>query len=78
MQLGIDTVKPTIDKGYLPPASKEISYINYSKTMDEVVSKILIGNLDVSAYDDALNGWYKNGGEEYVKQMNDYIASFDK
>lgn len=78
VQLGIDTVKPTIDKGYLPPASKEISYINYSKTMDEVVSKILIGNLGVSAYDDALNGWYKNGGEEYVKQMNDYITSFDK
>lgn len=78
MQIGIDTVKPTLDRGYVPEASKEIGYINYSKTMDETVSKIVIGNLPVSAYDKALSGWYKNGGEDYVKQMNDYIASLEK
>lgn len=78
MQQGIDTVKPTLDNGYVPEASKEIGYINYSKTMDEIVSKIVIGNLPVSEYDKALDGWYKNGGEDYVKQMNDYIASCEK
>lgn len=78
IQIGIDTVKPTLDRGFVPPASKEINYMNYSMTMEETVSKIIIGNIPVSEYDKALEGWYKNGGEDYVKQMNEYIASLAK
>lgn len=67
-----------MDMGYIPKASKEQKYIDYQKLVEETISKIIVGNLPVSAWDGVLDGWYKNGGKEYVKEMNDFIKSNNK
>jgi len=66
------------DRGYRPPAADKPEFIDYQKTYNQTISKIIVGELPVSAYDEALEGWYKNGGEEYVQQMNEFIKSMEK
>ena len=73
VELGISSMVFSQDRGYTPPAARQISYVNYQTTMDEFVTKIVTGNAPVSDYDRALEGWYKNGGEAYIEQMNEYI-----
>ena len=42
--------------------------------MKEVRTKIIMGAMDVSEYDAALEEWYENGGRTYVEEMNTLIA----
>lgn len=76
--IAIDSFIVSKDLGYVPPASKELKYINYKKTMDQSITKISTGDLPVSEYDKLLEGWYSNGGEEYVQEMNTYIKGLEK
>jgi len=39
--------------------------------------KIIVGEEPVEHWDEVLDGWYKAGGEEYVADMQAYIASFE-
>jgi putative aldouronate transport system substrate-binding protein len=60
-------------------AADNPEFIDYSqKTYAQTISKIIVGELPVSAYDELLEGWYENGGEEYVQQMNEYIKSMEE
>ena len=61
------------DRGYRPPAADDPVYIDYQKTKNQVVSKIIVGERPVSDWDQILDDWYKNGGEAYVQQMNEFI-----
>ncbi|MDF2925086.1 MAG: hypothetical protein K0R57_4000 [Paenibacillaceae bacterium] len=81
-----DMIKPWVDKavesvifsqdrGYVPPASKKQAFLDYKLTWDELVTKIMIGERPVEDFDKVLADWYKHGGEEYVKEMNEFIAS---
>ncbi len=65
------------DMGFRPPAADKPEYIDYQKTLNQTISKIIVGDLPVSAYDQALADWYRNGGEEYVQQMSDHIESVE-
>ena len=65
----------TLDKGYSPDAQSSDLYVDFSATLNETVIKIIMGELDVSAWDDCLNEWYSNGGLEYIEQMNEYISN---
>jgi putative aldouronate transport system substrate-binding protein len=78
MEKAVKAVVMTKDRGFSPPATKKPNYMDYKKVMDETKTKIMIGALPVSDYDKALDGWYKNGGEEMVQQMNDFIKSLEK
>ncbi|AEE95925.1 extracellular solute-binding protein [Mahella australiensis] len=64
---------PSKNRDFRPAAADKPEYIDYQKTYAQIVAKIITGELPVSEYDKALDGWYKAGGEEYVQQMNDYI-----
>jgi len=66
------------DRGYKPPVANEPEFIDYQKTMNQGISKIIVGASPVSEWDKILDGWYKAGGEEYVKQMNEFIKSMEK
>lgn len=76
--IAIDHFVVSKDLGFVPPASKELKYINYKKTMDQNITKISTGDMPASEYDRLLEGWYSNGGEQYVKEMNEYIKGIDK
>ncbi|SDE55376.1 putative aldouronate transport system substrate-binding protein [Paenibacillus sp. UNCCL117] len=74
----IETVVFSLDKGYIPPAAKKPEYMDFKLIWDETITKIMIGELPVDEFDKLLAQWYKKGGEEYVKQMNEYIKSTQK
>jgi len=70
----IDAVVFSADRGYQPAAAREQSFIDYRTVMNQTISKIIAGQLPVSEWDKVLDGWYKAGGERYLKEVNDYIA----
>lgn len=74
----LKTAVTSMDRGYRPAVADEPAYIDYNKKLASTVTKIILGSEPISAYDTALDEWYKNGGEDYVKQMNDYIAATQK
>jgi putative aldouronate transport system substrate-binding protein len=65
----------TKDAGYRPAAADKPQFIDYQKTLFQTIAKIIVGELPVEAYDNALKGWYEAGGEEYVQQMNEFIKN---
>jgi len=71
--ISMNSVVPSLDFGYVPNTAQDTRFTSYKKTYDEIITRICMGELPVSAYDKALEDWYKNGGEEYVKEMNEYI-----
>ena len=66
------------DRGYRPAISDDPVFIDYQKNMNVQISKIIVGELPVSEWDAILDGWYKAGGETYIKQMQDNIAKYEK
>lgn len=78
VQIGIDTNIFSLDMGYTPRIASQVSFINSQTSMDEAVTKIVTGVEPVSSYDSTLEQWYKNGGEEYVQDMNEHIKSNQK
>lgn len=72
-QRSLDTFIPSLDLGYTPNAATRPDYMEFQKTYNQTLTEIMIGKLPVSAYDKVLDDWYKNGGEEYIKQMCAYI-----
>ncbi len=75
LQTAVDRVVFSLDGGYMPEAAKLPEYIEYQATMDASITKIILGELPVDAWDEVLDGWYANGGLEYVEQMNAYLAA---
>ena len=75
---GQETLLFSLDNGFNPSITTDTAYINYMKKMDEGITKIVTGASPVSSYDALLDGWYKNGGDKYVKEMQDYIAKSAK
>ena len=72
------TLLTQLDNGFVPSVSTDTAFVNYQSTMAEKITKICAGSLPVSEYDSVLNGWYKNGGQQYVEEMNEYIAKTHK
>lgn len=73
LEKSIQTVVPALDNAFVPDAAKKPNYMDYDKVWQQTVMKIIMGEEPVSKFDSLLDGWYKNGGEDYVKQMNAYI-----
>lgn len=67
----IENFTPSLDLGYVPKVASKL--VEANKTLSQTISKIIVGELAVSEYDKALADWYKAGGDEYVREMNDYI-----
>lgn len=62
---------------FVPAAAKKANYMDYQKQWDQTVMKILVGQQSPDSFDDLLKGWYQNGGEDYVKEMNDHIVKLE-
>ncbi|NIK67273.1 hypothetical protein [Paenibacillus sp. BK720] len=74
----IDTVVTSKEIGFLPEAAKEPKFQDYQKVWDQTIMKIIMGKDPITRYDELLQGWYKAGGQDYVKQMNDYITKINE
>jgi putative aldouronate transport system substrate-binding protein len=68
-------VLPSLDMGFIPEAAREHDFIEYKSQLDEVKTKIILGELPVEAWDEALEGWYAAYGQQYVEEMNEFIKS---
>ncbi|MFW5836295.1 MAG: hypothetical protein ACOCVK_02685, partial [bacterium] len=75
IEAALDAFVVSLDLGYIPPAALEQQFIEADDALYETIGKIVIGELPVDAYDDALDSWYENGGEQYVEEMQAYIRS---
>lgn len=42
--------------------------------MDTEITKIIVGERPVDDWDEILEGWYEAGGEQYVAEMQAFIA----
>ena len=73
-QISQDTLVTALDNGFVPTISSDTAFINYNSTMAEKITNICSNKLAVSEYDKVLDGWYKAGGQQYVEEMNEYIA----
>lgn len=84
----IDLIKPWMDTSfktvvrskhldYVPEAAKKPAYMDYQKVWSQNVMRIILNEQPVSKFDELLTGWYKNGGEDFMKQMNDYIKKME-
>jgi len=63
----------TSDGRRRPKAADNPNRIDYDTRISQSISKIITGASPVSSWDQTLDGWYKAGGEEYVRQMNEQI-----
>jgi len=68
----------SLDRGYTPAAATAPKFMDYQTTYIKAVTEILTGTREVSEYDKILDDWYKNGGKEYVEEMNEYIKKMEK
>ena len=74
----MDNAVFSLDRGFTPSIATKPLFIDQQTNLIKTTTKILLGEEDVSAYDKALDKWYENGGEEYVKEMNEYIKRVEK
>ncbi|WP_214625853.1 extracellular solute-binding protein [Paenibacillus agaridevorans] len=77
LEKAIATVVPAKDNAFVPDAAKKPNFIDYTKLWEQTTMKIIMGAEPVTKFDELLEGWYKNGGEEYVAQMNEYIKKME-
>ncbi|GAA3401001.1 extracellular solute-binding protein [Paenibacillus hodogayensis] len=77
LKKSVDTVVRGKDLDFTPDAAKKPELMDYQKAWDQTVMKIILGQTPVAKFDDLLSGWYKAGGEDYVKQMNDFIKKIE-
>jgi putative aldouronate transport system substrate-binding protein len=62
-------------EGFRPDAADNQSYLDANTELNKMISKIIVGQEPVDAWDGALAEWYANGGSAYVKEMQDHIKS---
>ncbi|MEF2243444.1 extracellular solute-binding protein [Paenibacillus sp. IITD108] len=77
LEKSIETVVPAKDNAFVPEAAKQPRYMDYTKVWQQTTMKIIMGEEPVSKFDELLEGWYKNGGEQYVYEMNAYISQME-
>lgn len=74
----MDNAVFSLDRGFTPSIATKPLFIDQQTNLIKTTTKILLGEEDVSAYNKALDKWYENGGEEYIKEMNEYIKRVEK
>ena len=78
IDMAVENYIPALDRGYTPEIASDPVFIEYNNYMNDEINKIIIGEKPVEYWDEVLDGWYKAGGEEYVADMQAYIASMEK
>lgn len=71
----IDIAVPSLDYGYTPASAQQTTFLEYNSEMDVVRSKIIVGELPVDAWDEALAKWYSLGGQQVVDDKIAYIEA---
>ena len=75
LQICVDQNALTLDMGYQPDVLQDPIYLDYVKYMKVEIAKIITGARPVEYWDELLDGWYEAGGDEYITEMQEYIAS---
>ena len=74
LNVAVEGVVMPLDNGKKPECATDTGFIEANNKLKEVRTKIIMGAMDVSEYDAALEEWYENGGRTYVEEMNTLIA----
>lgn len=71
----IDQAVFSKDKGFRPAIADDQAFIDAETELNNTISKIIVGDLTVDDWDQALQDWYDAGGAQYVQEMNDHIMA---
>jgi putative aldouronate transport system substrate-binding protein len=71
----VATVITSLDKGFVPPAARQPNYMDYKLNWDELTTRMMLGDLPIEQLDQVRENWYKNGGELFMQEMNEFIKS---
>jgi putative aldouronate transport system substrate-binding protein len=74
IDLCVKNVSMSEDFGFRPPSATEQSFIDYKTVIKQAISKIVLGQMEIDEWDSVLDGWYKAGGDDYLREVNEYIA----
>jgi putative aldouronate transport system substrate-binding protein len=75
IQKAVDAAITSLDQGYTPPAARQPNFMDYKLTWDEKTTRIILGDLPLEEMEKIRDDWYKNSGEQYLKEMNEFIKS---
>lgn len=78
LDLAVTSSQPSLDRGYVPSIARNQTLAYYDDKLKEMMTRIILGEESVEAYDTALEDWYEVGGEDYVREMNAFISSKHK
>ena len=68
---------PSVDLGYKPLSSTTTQLLEVNTEIDITISKIIYGELPVDAWDEVMDKWWAQGGEQVIQDMNDYIKALN-
>ena len=68
---------PSVDLGYKPLSSTTTQLLEVNTEIDITISKIIYGELPVDAWDEVMDKWWSQGGEQVIQDMNDYIKALN-
>lgn len=66
---------PDLSYGYTPASAQETALLEYNSELDVVRSKIIVGELPVEKWDEALAKWYSLGGQAVIDDTIAFIQS---
>lgn len=75
IQLSIDNNQIALNAGFVAPVTTDLKFIDYKTELDKVVTKIIVGDLPVDAWDEALAGYYKAGYQTFADQTIAFIKA---
>ena len=65
----------SMDAGFRPATADDPVFIDANREYNIAISKIIVGDLPLEAYDEELNKWYAAGGQKWIEEMNEGISA---
>lgn len=73
IEKAVSITMPSLSNGYTPASSQETALLEYKSELSVVRSKIIMGELPVEAWHDAMEKYYEKGYSRVVDDMIAYI-----
>lgn len=75
IKVSMDNSHFSLNAGFTAPASKELEFIDMQTEYNEIVTKIIVGDLPVDDYDAILEDYYKAGYQKVSDETIEFIKN---
>lgn len=77
IQLAVERMVLSKDRSYTPSIARTPEYIDFNNKINEVTTRIIVGDASVDEYTKIVQEWHDRFGDEYLTEMNDYISKME-